>query len=210
MADFSFVQTTGGELGSACEQSSWFLDQHITVADLPDTRSLLCDAGEIETAIHDDESCIFNSVDYAASKPDHDSQVCSIVKTDDGSELIDVAKNSCDHDPVGATSASELRDANELTPLQLYRQSKKTQFSTDPELASYEGEGALTVQKSIKDVQELYTFGVRVGFLRRDERVRLYLENMRAKYEYISSLRDNNGEQETVLLGKVIEHANSV
>jgi hypothetical protein len=42
-----------------------------------------------------------------------------------------------------------------------------------------------TAEASIKEVQALYTFGVRVGLLKKDDRVGDYLKAMRTKYRQI-------------------------
>jgi hypothetical protein len=43
-------------------------------------------------------------------------------------------------------------------------------------------------------VQVLYKLGVKVGFLKRDDRVRSYLTTMRRKYQKMPVLRDEDCE----------------
>ncbi|EFY88033.1 hypothetical protein MAC_05897 [Metarhizium acridum CQMa 102] len=49
-------------------------------------------------------------------------------------------------------------------------------------------------EKAIKEVQVLYKLGVKVGFLKRDDRVRNYLAAMRRKYHKMPFLRDEDCE----------------
>lgn len=53
-------------------------------------------------------------------------------------------------------------------------------------------EKTIKAEKAIKKVQMLYSLGVKVGFLKKDDRVRDYLATMKRKYQKIPSLRDED------------------
>ncbi|KAK2594941.1 hypothetical protein QQS21_007344 [Conoideocrella luteorostrata] len=88
-------------------------------------------------------------------------------------DRLDEAEHVCDE---------ELEDGR---PIHDREQSEKQHRTNDVPLhKSFKSEAVLSIQ----EVQNLYSFGVKAGILRRDSRFSSYLQNMNAKYTQISTL----------------------